>query len=505
MTRLVALAVLAIAVASCSNQTEIGARYRAEREFWKANSEYRQLSIRPELATDEQWRAIAARYETLAERYGPAITETSASEETAVRELRILVARALTSAARVHTVRGDTTRMLRLYEEVEAQFADIPDIAMEVYFSRARVAESQGNLAEAADLYDRVLENTGPMPDHPSVQGAVLELPLRIARIRRKLNPGSPQAHAAYRAARERYEGWIAEQPNTLVAYDARSRLADIASDQGDIDEAVRLLRSLESDLNEAKVKARNPAGIRFATAVVQSQNEATQDSTRATLRSLIEDYPTSAFAPQALLSLATEAGKRDADEALGYLDELMRDYATLSPQASARALVLRAHILEQHNRWHEALAAYRQLGVEHPFSQEALNAPLEIVNHYQRTGETEERTAALASAENAYNDFLADNPPGPLTFQARRLLYQTWALQDRVDEAIAGLEDLGAETTGTREGALVLIDAARMAAAHGDSAKATEIVERIKSLYGGSRVDSATDDSASSPGANSR
>ena len=482
---IVAALAITVSIAGCSNAPEVGVRYRAERDFWKANVEYRQLSIRPELVSDQDWHNIAQKYEDLASTYAADAASMGPDPRSeAARDVRVLVARALMSAARVHTMRGDTTATIELYERVQSEFADLTTISAEVTYAQAQIAERAGKLDDAAAKYERIVEHIEPVAGEASIPGAVVGLPLHIARLRMQSNQGSPQAVAAYRNARKRYEEWIAKYPDTRTEVDCWARLADVAADQGDIDEAVRILRQLETTLARSKVESRDPAEARFAIAMVQSRHEGPHDSTIATLQSLVTDYPASGYAPRALLALANEAAGRDADTALAYLDRVHAEYGG-SEVARSRAVLLRARVLEQHDRWHEALEAYRRLSVEHPFTEEALTAPLEIVQHHARAGEAEEKATALANAEKVYTDFLKDNPPGPLTLGARRKLLQTWVLQERYDEAIDGLVSLGDDMEGSRQGAASLIDAARIANATGDSTKAAEIVERIKTLYG--------------------
>jgi TolA-binding protein len=478
------LFLLPLLALACSRDAEVGLRYRAEREIWNLNREVRRLAIKPELVNEATWRALAARYEGIASSY--AKVEARPGEDKAAltaRDIRAIVARAHISAAQVYAAVGDSAQMLSNYEQVVSGFQDVPALVAEVSLAQGAIAEGKREWEQAATAYESIVAHIEPEPGDAGVGGAVMELPLRIARLRATATPADSAGF--YEKARTQYQHWIDSHPGTLVDLQARARLADIAAERGDWATALQMLRRLEADLARQPEPQQDPATIRLAMANVQLRAQAPAESTQATLLSLLRDYPKSAVAPQALLGLATFAARNhQVDVALGYLDRLRDEYPN-AEEANANGMLTRGRILEADGRWPEAADVFKALPVQHPLSEAALLAPLETVAHYQRAENAEETKAALVRAEGAYREFVQRYPPGRMTLSARAKLVQTLVLQKRFEDAITELLSMSDDLRGQPQGAALLLDAARIAHGQlGDSTRAAEILERLATRY---------------------
>ncbi len=481
MMRKLLFGILFLLASSCSSDRHVGERYRAERDLWQADWEYRNLSIRPQDVGEEQWNALAARYEAIAQKYAG----DAAADQSAVREeTRTIAARALFTAARVHGTLRDSIRVEQIFEEMAGDYADLSSVAAEVAMARGRIAESKGKLGQAADFYQSIIERIDPDPAGAGVAGAVMDLPLRIARLRSQ--GGSPDAAAThYQAARSYYKRLVGEHAGDLVQIDAQAHLAEVAADLGDWLEAVQALRGLETQLLEMDEAPRDPCEVRLAISGIQARTGADRESARMTLTSLLEDYPDCKLVPQALLALAGNADQRDqVDEALGYLDRITDEHKE-STEIASRALLVRGALLERRERWAEALEAFRTIPVEYPISEAALLAPLEIAKHYNRVSDEEATADALSQAARSYRDFIGRYPPGPSTIFARERLVQVLALQADFDSAVTEMLSLGDDLVGTQKGASLLLAAARMAYADlADTARAATILDHVGELY---------------------
>jgi tetratricopeptide (TPR) repeat protein len=483
---------VAVVLFGCDAPQEVGVRYRAERELWKANREARRLGIQPKLVSPEDWQALAVRFEGIATRYGSTTARRdSSSAARAATEVRQIAARALISAAEVHAAAGDSAPMMQDYQRVVSEFQDLPLMTGEVALVRGRIAASKAHWSEAIAAYQKVVDTVPPDIGGVGVGAAVLDLPLLIARLQVRAAGTAPTAaRPAYEVARARYQGWIDAHPGTLIELDSRSHLADLAADLGDWDTAIACLQQLESQLHARPVSGRDPAAVRYGIAMVESRRDSTGEAPRKTLTSLLQDYPKSSSAPRALLLLASDAGRRgQLDEALTDLDRIRNDYADAT-EIVAQSLLLRGRLLERNRRWPEALETFRSLPVDQPTSDAALQAPLEIVDHYKRANDMAAVNAALAEAEAHYRDFIARYPPGRASVAARVKLVQTLALQKRYEEAVSGLVDLGESMSDRPEGAPFFVDAARMAFNDmKNKPRAAEILERAGKLYPSTEV----------------
>jgi tetratricopeptide (TPR) repeat protein len=481
------LALLAFLTVSCGRDRQIGVRYRAERELWRAQGEQRSLSIRPGQAGEDQWRALAARYEAIADRYGSPVG--SARGSVGDPDVRTVAARALFAAIQINGGLQDSIQVERIYQRMAQNFDDLPPVAAEVALARGQIAERRGEMGAAADLYQTVVDRIPPRSGATGIASAVLDLPLRIAQLRSQGAPGGV-ATDAYAAARTYYERLAGDVVSDTVQCDSRVLLAEIASDLREWDRATQILNRLEEQLRAAAKPARPPCEIRFAIAGIQSRTGADPEVARATLTSLLQDYPDCAFASQALLVLANNARERGRlDEALGYLERVVKEHAD-DPDDASQALLARARLLELNHRWSEALEAYRGLSVQFPISMAAVLAPLEIAMHYSRAGEREATATALQQAERDYRSLIRRYPARSLTYAARERLVQTLALQQKYDAAIAELMGMGDELKGTSRGASLMIAAARMAFADmRDTTQAITILDRTADLYADAAV----------------
>jgi tetratricopeptide (TPR) repeat protein len=483
--RALVLVILASALAVGCGDADLGNRFRAERALWNANAEVQRLSIRPELVTEATWRKAVDTYSAIPSQY------PAKGRGATALELRGIHANALLAAARIYGTLGDSVAMLDVYSRIENEYKDLPLITGEVAFARGRLAESQNDWDGALAAYREALARVQPKAGDPGVAGAVMELPLRMARIRVVAAHDSSMAfrQQAYRDAETYYRGMIAKA-DTLTGLDARAYMADVAADQNNWGEAAAQLKSLETTLNSMKPSPRDPASARYALAQLQSRSKAEASNVQATLSSLIKDYPESPFVNQANLSLAYSYSQSGSfDQALTALDAVGKG-KNAPEDLAGQALLLKAQILDHTGKWTEAQQILAALPVDHPVSEAALLAPIEVVRHYERVGDTEGAQAALAKAEGAYRDFLSRYPTGPVSVMAQEKLARTLAQEKRYDLAIAEFVRLGEALGQHPAGATYLAAAAQLALQQlGDTTRAAEILDRTATQYPNRKV----------------
>ena len=476
---------IAILAAGCAGDPDLSARFEAERAMWKANAEVKRLSIRPELVTEASWRNAVEQFVSIPSRH-PARGKNATSEE-----LRAIHAYALLAAARIYGSLGDSVAMLDTYARIETEYKDLPMVSGQVAFARGRVAETRGDWNGALTAYADVLSRVAPRSGDPGVAGAVLELPLRMSRIKVVSARDSSMAfrQQVYRDAERTYQDLI-DKADTLTALDARAYMAEVAADQGDWTRAARYLSDLETALAGMKPAPKDPASARYSLAQLQLRSKESPETFQATLRSLITKYPESPFAVQSRISLAyslAQTGK--VEEALQSLEAVGK--AENAPEDLAgQALLLKAQILDRSGRWTEAQQILHALPVDHPLTEAALLAPVEIVRHYERLGDEAAAASALEKAEAAYRDFLVRYPTGPVSVMAQEKLARTLASQKRYDLAVAEFVRLGEALGPQPAGAQYLVAAAQLAVRElGDTTRAAEILDRTAVLNPNNRM----------------
>jgi TolA-binding protein len=490
---------LCVFLASCSKDQDAGRRYRAERELWEADFQYRQLSVRPRDVKQEQWLALARRYEEIADRHGNGLDATSTNDQSR-QGLETVAARALYTAARLYGADGDTTRVDQIFSRMAGEFSELPAVAAEVALAQGRIKESRGQFGQAADLYQSVVDRVQPDPQSTGAAGAVVDLPLSIARLRTRAANSTPATggRSYYDEARVWYERIAHDNAGSGTQFAAQKHLADIAADLGDWPQSLSALRTLEDQLKAIPSPPWDPAEIRLAQAAIQTRVAKNPEQARAIFASVLQDYPQSPAVPQALQALALNANARNqVSEALGYLDRLTTEYKG-NPESAAQGLLTRARILESRDRWGEALDAYRSVPAEYPLTQQALLAPIEIAAHYDRVKDQAATATALEQAARDYRDFVTKYPPGPQTSFARQQLAKTLALQKKYDEAIAEMVSLAQDLAPARISVTLFTAAANLAYRElSDSLQAADILERMGKSYEGSQIGQWASDQA--------
>lgn len=473
---------LAIAAASCSSDRYVGERFRAERDLWRADWEYRNFSILPEQVSAERWLSLAREYEAIAERNVNPKGGGAAPE--VCRAIETIAAQAFFAAARVHGILQDSTRMETIYARMAADFGHLPGVAAEVAMARGSIAEARGDLLGAAELYEAVVARVAPDPGSASVAGVVLDLPLRIARLRAHGQSTEP-AGGFFGAARAYYHQLVQEHSGETIELEAQGRLSEIAAELGEWDLAIEILDQLEQQLLARADPPREPCDVRFAIASIQARANQDLERAQATMLALLTDYPECELAVRVLMTLADNANRRhEVEEALGYLDRIVEEFQD-DALAASEALLARGRLLEGRDRWPEALEALRSVAAQYPITEAALWAPLDIARHYARVEDEEAMGTALDQAERKYHEFISKYPPSEITLFARERLVQSLALQQKFGLAVSEMELLGRELTNTPKGASILIAAARMACADlADTARAAAILDQTGQFY---------------------
>lgn len=483
-------ALIVVSVWGCGGSSPESRRFKAESELFELNKDWRELNIKPELVAKEDRVEIADRFVALANRHRDVAATSDTSEAgQAALQTRAIVARALITAGDIHAGLGEGALADSLYGRVIDTYDDLPRMVAEAAIDRGVVAEGEGRLRDAAAAYARAVGRVMPSAEGAGPERRIMPLPLHIARLRAQaagdtlgesLAPYYKESRAYYEALAGRFAG----QP---LGIEARSRLVDAATDLGEWSEAIRQLRVLEGEIRGLAVEGHDLGEIRYAIAEAQ-RRMGQADAGAATMESVLKDAPKSPLAPRALIALALYAEDRGRTPgALAYLERVPKEYPGAEDER-ALAMLARARIYERTGRWQEALELYRALPLEHPLSEPALLAPIEIVQHHSRTGDAEARGRALKDAEASFREFIERYPSQAYTILARAKLVEVLTTEKRYGEAVDELLVIAQAQKGKQAGVLSLLRAASLALTEmKDVDRALEILDRGSSWYEGS------------------
>ena len=483
-------ALIVLVVWGCGGSSPESRRFKAESELFALNKDWQELNIKPELVSKEDRVKIADRFLALAERYRHAAATSDTSEAAeATLQTRAIAARALITAGDIYAGLGEGTLADSLYGRVIDTYGDLPRMVAEAAIDRGVVAEREGRLRDAAAAYARAVGRVMPSAEGEGPERRIMPLPLHIARLRSQAAGDTLGESRApyYKESRAYYEALADRFAGEPLGIEARSRLVDAATDLGEWSEAVRQLRVLERETRGRTGDAHDLGEIRYAMAEAQ-RRMGLADSSAATMESILRDAPKSPLAPRALIALALYAEDRGrVPGALAYLERIPKEYPGAEDER-ALAMLARARIFERTGRWQESLELYRALPLEHPLSEPALLAPIEIVQHYARTGDAEARGRALKDAEGAYRQFIQRYPAQVYTISARAKLVDVLSTEKRYGEAVDELLLIAQAQKGKQAGVLSLLRAASVALTEmKDTDRALEILDRGSAWYEGS------------------
>lgn len=480
-----------LALSGCGGEGEIGVRYRAERDLWKANQEIIRQRIRPDLVTNEEREALLQRFAQIMDRYGDVKARSDSSEAgQATRDVHMIVGRALLDAAYIQGQMGDSAAMIQKYDRIEREYSDLPMFAGEVAFARGTLAEAKGRWQQAAGSYQEVVDKVDPNPLDPGLPGIVLNLPVRIVSLRLRAAGNQDEKASLVREAQKYYQGIISRKAGTVAEADSRWLLASLYRELGESGKAMREYRSLNDLLRTSNLPGRDPARVRLAMVEESGERGASPDTILAMSQRLVHDYPESPMASSALLNAAKRlADANRTEEALDVLDQIEEDYSN-HVFTAASAMLFRGQVLEKAGRWPEALTAFNTIQASYPLTAAAMAAPLQIAAHYERVGDDKSRSQALEDAEKTYRGFLERYPNNEQTLEARARLVQTLAAQRRFDELVTEMEGLGELVIKSPQGMQYMIQAAQVALVElADTTRAVGILDRLAKEFSGNEL----------------
>lgn len=473
---------------------DITNQYVIERALFKAEQRFQDYWEEGKPPDHRRLHEIAAEFEAVA----------LATPEGSPAELRVLQGQAWLRAAECHFDLVDSGRAELILTRLIRSFEDMDEIFSEASLRIGRVAELHGEYPEAirhyTNVFDRIepdrrlgLRRTRELSPRPGVYTAdryVLELPLRAARLAARdetVTEGDYYAFALEYYTQKRVD------PSDIIRVRAATLLADVFADQGEWNEASRVLDAVEHLVPDIMMSRLEPADIRLRS--FRHQVEAwrfgvvSADSVRILLERLVADYPYGDYAPTALYETARcarELGR--TAEAHDDIVRLVRDYPTAPVVPEAQ--LLRAHMFADERELGDARRILLALPLEFPTSAAALRAPLEIIAFYRNAGDRKGALNAIDRAESRYREVIQRYPRGTHSVATRINLVTILDMQGRyaesVDELLAMCEDIAP----IPQRPSLLSSAAHRAESHfEDPGRAIQLYERLAEEFPHTRL----------------
>jgi hypothetical protein len=393
---LIALTLLAVTLAGCGDPA-LWARWRAERALWLARRAVRRIDVRPQLATDADFRRAAVRYDRLIADYPAAVWmgERPPGSPVLARDVAVIAGRAAIERARLDEKRGRTAEALAGYARARGEFDALPDIAVDAGAAQATALERAGRGAEAVPVWEHLARAYGPLdPATGAAYGPVLDGTLRIAAYH-AAGGRAAASESTLAAGEARLAGAMAARPR--VPEGAWLALSDVRAARNDLDGCLDAVRQALAR-GEVAADRRGELVLLLAQRSLEGRRP---DSARAYAHwAATEFWFTDGLAAMTDVARAWEMSG-PPDSALGAWSRLLETYPK-EQDATAEARFRRAVILEGMDRWDNARTEFRALAAAQPSHPLAFEAQLRIVQHLARNGEPEAaHSEGLAAVDN--------------------------------------------------------------------------------------------------------
>ncbi len=481
--RFLALALLALA-AGCSQIEGMTTRYRVERMIWEARREETRLRIGKAAPDSATMLGIRAAYQKPRFAFRPPFIEGSGKT---VERLRRDIARQVGAA--------------ELTASRSALFAHRPDLALESARWVASIAEADTGLGREADLatamalrglrrYDEAIATMRAMldryppaePPSPDQEDQILAVPDGIAELRAEMgDSASARGDQAYAAAY--YRRILARHPSPFLESQVRARLSRTLLEMGDADGALAEVRALRRILPATPALQSLEPELLYSEARIRGMQKDYKEAL-SLYDAMVKAYPASPFAGRALLDAAILAERMndDAGAVARYRAILARPKPDpgIAPVAAYRM----AMVKDQMGNWAEAKQLLETIPMRYPKSRAGIEAPVAIVEHYNRSHLPDAAKAALVKAVDTYRTMIAQDSASAYATVYRWNILRAYTSLKRWKDALATVDLMADKDRGAPITAEALFQGAQIARMNGDNAISTKYLQNIVLEY---------------------
>jgi len=470
-------------VAGCSRVEGMAARYRAERMTWEAQHEETRLRLGKAAPDSTTFLKIRAAYQKLRLTFRPPFLPGSGKE---VEQLRRDIARQVGGA--------------ELTASRNALLAHRPDLALESARWVSSIADDDTSLHREADLgvilaqrgmhhYDEAIATMRAMldryppiaPPSPAQEDQILSIPGAIVELRAEMGDSAgvrkDQAYAV-----TYYRRILASRPPPFLESQVRARLSRTLLEMGDANAAfaeVGALRRLV--LATPALKPLEPE-LLYSEGRIRAMQK-NYDEALDLYDLVLMVRPASPFAGRALLDAAIICERlHDRNGALARYHALVErpDDPEVSPIANFRM----AMVEDQMGNWADAKQTLEGIPLKYPESQAAAEAPLAIVDHYNRAREADGAKSALLKAIDTFHGLIARDTTSANGALYRWSILRAHAALGQWKDVLGMVDQMAAKDQRSPLAAEALFQGAQMARAHGDKARSDKYLQVLIAKY---------------------
>lgn len=483
------LALLFIATLTLTGCGDLGlraARFRAEKLLWQARREEQRLRLggaSPDSAGVARLRAL---YRKVRDEIPVPPSDTTAPVST--QRLRLGLSRVI-GEAELSGVRlalearrpGEALEKARWLMTFAGQDTFL---RREAHFRVIDALQGLRQYDEAVRQMWLALEDYPPIPPRkPDEEDPILKMPSLIAMLHQQL-ADTAAVRADLRRGIDYYDRLLARQPTPLLEAQVRARLARTQADAGDRAGALATIEGLDRLVSSTPALSPGRAEVLCSMADLQAMPGGNPQAAVAAYDEVIKDFPNTRFAPRALVGAAVvEEGAGKLKEAIARYKAVLGRYGSdevNGPIAMYRTAMLR----EQLGDWPEAKQILESAPARYPKTRVAVEAPIAIVQHYQRVGDREGMRAAFTKAIETYRRLIAADSTNGMNVGFRWNIARCYAALDRWNDALATIDEMSERDSGSALTANAILEAARICGKLGNEERRRAYLRRYLTDY---------------------
>lgn len=397
-------------------------QYEAERMLFKAGKLYQRVTINPRIARPQDYQQAIDAYENILETY---------AGSTGNQTIENVKKQSLLTIAELWLLQGEMQNASEVYDKFLEMYPDDKALATFVHFANAQSNERLFNLDKAISEYQNVMTNYGDLQDPLKPNPSLLNLPLKVARLKRSNTPANG-VRGNYSEALQYYDSIIEQHPNSPAAFLASYYKSSIYADQQDWRKVLSILNQLVRDYPDRKEVP--SLLLSMGNIYLDGLNDVATAS--RFYDKLMERYPDHQIAAFVEFSQARVLLMRNRyEEARTSLEEILEKYPDNRGVCASAQLAI-GYSYETQGDWDRALVEYRWTQENYPLSPQGFFVPIYIAEHYRQRGESDLAEAAFNDAIEHYRNLIKKYPKTVLAGKAQEHIIRCLVAQEKWDEA---------------------------------------------------------------------
>lgn len=484
------LAAAALVVSGCGDAGRLASRYRAEQMTYEADRAEREARLGQARPDSMTLLRLANNYAAIRQAIPPPYRKPGDIPGSAVAvSLLRAVGKAELNAVRL-VLQAKRPDLALEHSDWLSEHSEGDTLTRrQADFAAVGALRAMGRNDDAIERMHLMLERYKLLePKEGDQEDAMLSIPELMVNTRRE--QGDEEAAAKELDYSIAYYVKTLQEPNTPgLEAQLRSLLVRAYLEKGNTDGALAELASLDKlAASNPKFKAIEPE-VRYSRARIQSRIDKSPDEAIRQLDRVASDYPTSRFAARALLESAVlnERNKR-IEPALDRYRAVVRMYPAdlgVAPVALFRIGMLE----EQGGKWDDAKRTLESIPVKYPASKAAAEAPLTIAMRYAARKDKPAALSALSRAIVTYDELISRDSTSVFTTLFRWNKLRCQLPLGKWQDGLQTVDEMLVKDKGHPYTAQALIEAARIAKAHGQPDRGAVYLQRFLEDYPNSPV----------------